>query len=58
MHDTRFRVSDDVLADVLALPGVRPDVVARVRALLGSAPCRAEEIAAELVDCYVSHRLP
>lgn len=58
MQSLRYRLSDDVLENVLAVPGVRPDVVARARALLDDAPCRAEEIAAELVDCYVAQRLP
>lgn len=58
MQLMRYRLSDDVLENVLALPGVRPDVVERARALLDDVPCRAEEIAAELVDCYVSHRVP
>ena len=52
-------VPDDVLAAVLAAPGVRADVVARARLLLRSSSwCRAEEVAAELVDCYVARRLP
>lgn len=38
---------------------VRPEAVARARELLASATwCRAEEVAAELVDCLVGHRLP
>lgn len=58
MQNLRYRLSDDMLENVLALPGVRADVVARARAHLGDAPCRAQEIAAELVDCYVAQRLP
>lgn len=59
MQQLRLRLSDDVIDDVLAGPGVRPDVVARARALLHTTRwCRADEIAAELVDCYVDHRLP
>lgn len=58
MQNLRYRLSDDVLENVLAVPGVRAEVVARARALLGDTPCRAQEIAAELVDCYVAQRLP
>ena len=50
---------DHVLASVLSAPDVRADVVARARWLL-QAPswCRAEEVAAALVDCYVARRFP
>jgi hypothetical protein len=56
---TEKGLPDHVLARVLASPSVRPDVVARARLLLRSPSwCRAEEVAAELVDCYVSRRFP
>lgn len=59
MQQLRQRLPEDVIDGVLAGPSVRPDVVARARALLHTTRwCRAEEIASELVDCYVGHRLP
>jgi hypothetical protein len=59
MQQLRQRLSDDVVDDVLAVPHVRPEVVARARALLHTTRwCRSEEIASELVDCLVGRRLP
>ena len=59
MQQLRQRLPEDVITDLLAVPSVRADEVARARALLHTARwCRAEEIASELVDCYVGHRLP
>ena len=50
---------DGLLDHVLAAPTVRDEAVARARTLLQSASwCRADEVAAELVDCYVARRLP
>jgi hypothetical protein len=44
---------------LLNSPVVRPEAVARARQLLASAAwCHAEEVAAQLVDCLVDHRLP
>ena len=52
-------VSDGLVAQVLAFPPVRPQAVARARALLESrAWCHAEEVANELVDCLVGRRVP
>ena len=48
-----------VLDRVLSTPSVRAAAVARGRALLASpAWCRADEVAAALLDCYVTRRLP
>jgi hypothetical protein len=59
MEELRERLPEDVIEDVLAAPGVRSDAVARARALLHTPRwCHADEIAAELVDCYVGRRLP
>lgn len=59
MQQLRQSLSEDVIEDLLAVPPVRPDVVARARALLHTARwCRAEEVASELVDCYVGQRVP
>ncbi|HEX2039365.1 MAG TPA: hypothetical protein VHF47_06490 [Acidimicrobiales bacterium] len=59
MQQLRERLSDEVVDDVLAVPQVRPEVVARARALLHTTRwCRPEEIASELVECYVGRRLP
>ncbi|MDQ3756830.1 MAG: hypothetical protein M3394_03160 [Actinomycetota bacterium] len=59
MQQLRQRLSDQVVDDVLAVPYVRADVVERARALLHTARwCRSEEVASELVDCYVGRRLP
>jgi hypothetical protein len=59
MQQLKTRLSDDVLEGVLAVPTIRADVVARARALLHTTRwCRAEEVASELVDCFVEHRLP
>ncbi len=56
---TQERLAAEVVERLLATPPVRPDAVARARALLASTTwCRAEEVAAELVDCYVTRRLP
>lgn len=47
------------LDSLLTSPVVRPDAVARARQLLASPSwCRAEEVAAHLVDCLVDHELP
>ena len=59
MQELKRRLSADVLEGVLAVPGVRPDEVARARVLLHTAQwCRAEEVASELVDCFIAQRLP
>jgi hypothetical protein len=59
MQELKTRLPQDVIADVFAVPGIRPEVVARARALLHTTRwCRAEEVASELVDCLVEHRLP
>jgi hypothetical protein len=59
MQQLRQRLSDEVVDDVLSLPHVRPEVVARARALLdGARWCRSEEVASELVDCFVGRRVP
>jgi hypothetical protein len=59
MHELKTRLSADVLEGLLAVPGIRPDEVERARVLLDSPQwCRAEEVAAELVDCFVAQRLP
>ena len=59
MHELRTRLPQDVIEDVFAVPGIRPDVVARARALLHTTHwCRADEVASELVDCFVAQRLP
>lgn len=59
MQDLKTRLPDDVIEDVLAVPGIRADVVARARALLHTTRwCRAEEVASELVDCFVEQRVP
>lgn len=59
MQQLRQRLSHEVVEDVLAAPHVRAEVVARARAMLqGSRWCRSEEVASELVDCYVARRLP
>jgi hypothetical protein len=56
---TRQQLSAEVLADILAVPPVRADAVARGQARLhGSGTCPADKIAAELVDCLVGRRLP
>ena len=48
-----------VVEEVLALPDVRADAVARAQALLGSPSwCRASEIAAELVECLLTQQVP
>jgi len=47
------------LDTLLTATVVRPEAVARARQLLASARwCRAEEVAARLVDALVDHRLP
>lgn len=47
------------LDNLLSSSMVRPEVVARARQLLASSSwCRAEEVAAQLVDCMVGRRLP
>lgn len=52
-------LDDHVVATVLALPRVRPEAVVRGRRVLGSNMwCRANEVAAELVDCLVHRRIP
>ena len=57
----RRRLSAAVLEDILAVPPIRAEAVARAQARLhdgaGSA-CPADKIAAELVDCWVGRRLP
>lgn len=59
VHPLRSRLSEDVVRGVLAVAGVRADEVARARALLLTTSwCRAEEVASELVDCYVGRRMP
>ncbi|HVF73758.1 MAG TPA: hypothetical protein VM938_01810 [Acidimicrobiales bacterium] len=59
MQELKSRLSADVLEGLLAVPGVRHDEVARARRLLHSPRwCRAEEVASELVDCFVAQRLP
>ena len=59
MHTLHQQLPDRLVAHVRALPEVRPDAVARGRALVDAgAWCRADEVAAELVDCLVGHRLP
>ena len=59
MRELKERLSEDVLEDLLTVPDVRPDVVARARRLLDSQRwCRAEEVAAELVDCFIAQRVP
>ena len=59
MQQLRQRLSDDVVDGFLAVPHVRAEVVARARALLHTGRwCHSEEIASELVDCYVGRRLP
>ncbi len=56
---TKERLSVAVVERLVATPRVRDEAVARARALLASGTwCRAEEVAAELVDCYVTRRLP
>lgn len=53
------QLAEPVLRQVEAVPAVRPEAVARGRALLGTAAwCRAEEVADQLVDCYLSRRIP
>jgi len=53
------QLDERVMARLLALPPVRPEAVVRGRRLLGSNSwCRANEVAAELVDCLVHHRIP
>ena len=53
------RIPREVVDRLLATPLVRPGVVARAKANVASGTwCRAEEVAAELVDCYVKRRLP
>lgn len=55
----RNDVPEQVAAGVAAAPWVRPEAVARARQLLGTPRwCRADEVAAELVDCLVTRRLP
>jgi hypothetical protein len=50
---------DRAVAQVLSLPLVRPDAVARARDLLDTPGwCRADEVAAELVTCLVERKLP
>lgn len=52
-------LSPFVVDGILAAPAVRADAVARARRLLASPSwCRAEEVAEELVACYVGQRLP
>ena len=59
MQELRERLPENVIEDMLAVPRVRADVVARARALLHTTQwCRSDEVASELVDCYVDHRLP
>ena len=58
-HGGTSQLDERVVARVLALPGVRPEAVVRGRLVLGSNTwCRANEVAAELVDCLVHRRLP
>jgi hypothetical protein len=53
------KLDDRVVAKVLALPPVRPEAVVRGRRVLGSNGWnRANEVAAELVDCLVHRRIP
>lgn len=59
MGGMRRTLPDHVVEDVLAAPDVRAHEVARARVLLESPTwCRAEEVAAELVDCYLGRRVP
>ena len=59
MQELRDRLPEDVIEGVFAVPGVRAEAVARARALLGTTRwCRAEEVASELVDCFVANRVP
>ncbi len=56
---TEERLSMELVERLVATPRVRDEAVARARALLASGTwCRAEEVAAEMVDCYVTRRLP
>ena len=56
---TEERLSVELVERLVATPRVRDEAVARARALLASGTwCRAEEVAAEMVDCYVARRLP
>jgi hypothetical protein len=58
-HGGTPQLDDHVVASVLALSSIRPEAVVRGRRLLGSNTwCRANEVAAELVDCLVHRRLP
>ncbi|HEX2063385.1 MAG TPA: hypothetical protein VHE80_03075, partial [Acidimicrobiales bacterium] len=56
---TQERLPPEVVHRLVAMPPVRAEAVERAKALLASATwCRAEEVAAELVDCYFTRRLP
>jgi hypothetical protein len=54
------RIAGDVRLDALLTSTmIRPEAVARARQLLATPSwCRAEEVASQLVDCLVDHRLP
>jgi hypothetical protein len=59
MPQPNFSAAEPGWESLLSSPVVRPEAVARARELLASAGwCRAEEVASELVDCLVRHRLP
>jgi hypothetical protein len=59
MHTQELSAVDTRLDGLLAAPVVRPEAVARARQLLASSSwCRAEEVAARLLDCMIGNHLP
>lgn len=59
MPTRSHRVPDHVADEVSTAPLIRPAAVAKARRLLDSSGwCRANEVAAELVDCLITRRLP
>ncbi|HZQ27604.1 MAG TPA: hypothetical protein VFA94_07890 [Acidimicrobiales bacterium] len=59
MHALETSASEARLDGLLVAPVVRPEAVARARQLLASPSwCRAEEVAARLLDCMIGNRLP
>ncbi len=59
MSHATVSAAEPRLASLLSSPVVRPDAVARARRLLQTPSwCRAQEVADELVDCFVDRRFP
>jgi hypothetical protein len=59
MQAREMSVFESRLDGLLAATVVRPEAVARARQLLASPSwCRAEEVAAHLLDCMIGNRLP